>query len=343
MARDPRSTQFPDDEVTLVHCVNRCVRRAMLCGSDPLSGRCCEHRRQWIQDRLEFLAGSMLIDVCGFAVMSNHVHVVLRNRPDLVKEFSDDEVRRRWWELCPARRADDGHPAEPTDIDLLFLVPDDKLDEIRIRLSSVSWFMRFLCERIARRSNTEDDVTGRFWEGRFKAQPLLDEAAVLACTMYVDLNPIRAAIAKTPESSQYTSAYERIQAIIGRKSKKKQRDEPRDGWLTPISLTETHTITRRERRASDKGFLPLSLPEYLRLLDWTGRQIRHDKRGSIPTDLAPILDRLQIAEGMWIETVKHFGRWFKRAAGRATSLRDEATRRGTAWLHGTTAGGRAFG
>ena len=84
------------------------------------------------------------------------------------------------------------------------------------------------------------------------------------------------------------------------------------------------------------------MDQYLALLDWTGRQIRADKRGSIPAELAPILDRLQIHGELWVDTVLHFGRWFRRAAGRSSSLLDEAARHGRRWLHGTAASRTAF-
>jgi len=74
-----------EEEVGVYHCINRCVRRAFLCGTDSVTGQCCDHPKQWIQDRLEFLAGQFGVDVPGFAVMSNHLHVVVRNRPDVVK------------------------------------------------------------------------------------------------------------------------------------------------------------------------------------------------------------------------------------------------------------------
>ena len=134
----------------------------------------------------------MGIEALGYAVMSNHFHCVLRSRHDVVTTWSDDEVARKWWMLCPARKKKDGSPAEPTEFELNSIRNDTLgLKEKRVRLSSVSWFMRFLSERIAKEANKQDHCSGRFWEGRFKSQVLLDDAAILACLQYVDLNPVR--------------------------------------------------------------------------------------------------------------------------------------------------------
>ena len=178
---------------------------------DPLTGKDYEQRRELIRQRMEFLAGVMGIEVLGFAVMSNHFHCILRSRHDVVATWSDDEVARKWWMLCPARKNKDLSPAEPTEFELNSIRNDATgLKDKRTRLSSISWFMRFLSERVAKEANKQDECTGRFWEGRFKAQVLLDEAAILACMQYVDLNPIRAGIATKPETSDFTSAQERI-------------------------------------------------------------------------------------------------------------------------------------
>jgi REP element-mobilizing transposase RayT len=96
MARVNRREVLAEGEIQVVHCVNRCVRRGFLCGTDDLTGQNYEHRRQWIRNRIEFLAGIFGIDVLGFSVMSNHLHVVLRSRPDVVTEWSDEDVARRW-------------------------------------------------------------------------------------------------------------------------------------------------------------------------------------------------------------------------------------------------------
>jgi hypothetical protein len=352
-----------DGEVGIFHCVNRCVRRAWLCGQDPLSGKSYDHRKDWIRERLEELAGIYGVDILGFAVMANHVHVVLRTRPDVVETWSDDEVARRWWRLFPKRRDAEGRPADPEPHELGMLTCDrDALAERRRRLGNLSWFMRCLCEPIARRANKEDRCTGRFWEGRFKSQKLLDEAAVLACSVYVDLNPIRAGIATTPEASEYTSAQERIETHRGAKRGgrgrragarrsargRRQRVVPpaeRDGWLCPIDVEgdEAGKARRnRQRRASDKGFLSMRLEDYLEILDWTGRQVRGDKRGAIPADISPILQRLGLSDEYWIDCVKNFGRWFHRAAGRVSLLAEEASRAGKRWLQGVAHCQHAF-
>jgi hypothetical protein len=278
--------------------------------------------------------------------MQNHLHQVLRSRPDVVKGWSDEEVARRWLRLFPERRNEDGSPAEPSQPEIDSIVNDpDKLSKRRRRLSDISWWARCTAENIARQSNREDNVTGHFWEGRYKSQLLLDEAALLACTVYVDLNPIRAAMAQTPETSLYTGAKDRIDDLRTRDDRTRLSDHQwersgggkRSGWMSPIEIDERADPIGSEpsesgRRASEKGFLPISLCAYLELLDWTGRAIRSDKRGSIPGHLASILTRLGLNTSLWCDVVREFGRLFKQAVGTAASLDDEASRRGQRWM-----------
>ncbi len=358
MARLSRGEYLDPQTIQIVHAVQRCVRRAFLCGNDPLTGKSHEHRRQWIRDRLEFLASVFAIDCLTFAVMSNHLHVVLRSRPDVLRQWSDEQVARRWLRLFPRRRLANGQPAPPTDVELNMIVLDPrKLAELRVRLSDISWWMRCTAENIARQANREDACSGRFWEGRYKAQLLLDEASLLACSMYVDLNPVRAALAETPEESKYTGARERIDdlkelsppntsdssqplrsKVRSTRRWERSRRRARSGWMSPLQINEQSDpvgpdASRCGRRASFKGFLSMSLTRYLELLDWTGRQLRSDKRGSIPSHLAPILERLGIGAQGWCDLVSKFGRLFNRAAGNPVSLSREATRRGQHYLH----------
>jgi len=362
MPRIRRRFLLDPAEIGVYHCINRCVRRAFLCGNDPVSGKSYEHRRQWIQDRMQFLAGQLGVDVLGFAVLHNHLHIVLRNRPDVVQGWSDLEVARRWWNVFPKRKDDDGNAKEPSDIELqMIVINPEKLAEIRQRLSSVSWFMRCLAERIARMSNAEDMCAGRFWQGRFCCVPLLDESALAACLAYVDLNPVRAQIAETPETSRFTSVYERIRALRAQLADAPVPAEPKRPdpgsdesqhcdaplpaeldekpanatWLSPFELSDVaQTEPVPADRASNKGCLPMSFAEYLNLLDWTGRQIRADKRGAIPADLAPILERLRVDSDGWLKLMGRFSRLFRRAAGRPQSMQIEREVRGCRLMQG---------
>jgi hypothetical protein len=211
-------------------------------------------------------------------------------------------------------------------MDLNMIRHDAKgLLEKRRRLSDISWFMRCLVEPIARQSNKEDEVTGRFWEGRFRAQPLLDETAIAACLAYVDLNPIRAGIAKTPETSDFTSAQERIEdrqlatdLVSADAQDLRTEHGEQAGWLSPMALDPPRKKVRETqttRRASNKGCLSMSLDDYLKLLDWTGRQIHKNKLGRIPEACAPILTRLQCDAATWLDFVKNFHLRFRREAG----------------------------
>lgn len=328
MARLARGDVFDPAEVSVVHCINRCVRQAYLCGVDPHTGRNFEHRKAWLEQRLEFLAGQFGIDVLAFAILSNHFHLVLRNRPDVVAAWSDEEVARRWLRLCPLRKTPDGLPAEPTESDLATIskVPQ-RLAEIRRRLSDISWLMRMIAEPIARRANAEDQTAGRFWQGRFKAVKLLDEAAVLACAAYVDLNPIRAGLCETLEQSEHTSARRRI---ASEPTPANSQTRP-DGWLAPVALQEADAAPGPEpdcggRRASTKGFLPLSTCEYLQLVEWTGRQFVRGK-SRIPDHVPPLLARLGIDATDWLSLAGNFGRLFHRVAGSARSVARPASRR----------------
>jgi REP element-mobilizing transposase RayT len=321
MARLARAELVDPAEVAVFHCFHRCVRRGYLCGDDPYTGRNYDYRKQWIEKRLEWLASVFGIDLVGFSIMSNHFHVILRSRPDVVVGWSDTEVARRWFLLCPLRKNADGQPEQPSEaeLDTIRRVPE-RLAEIRRRLSDISWWMRMTAEPVARRANREDEVTGHFWEGRYRCVKLCDEAALLACLVYVDLNPIRAGIALTPESSDYTSLQRRIEALLG--------TPDAAAFLAPLEIDQTELgqtelgplPSATHRRASDKGCLPITVADYLNLVDWTGRQLAEGKRGVIPAKLAPILVRLCIADHHWLSVVAHFGRYFHRVAGAAQSV-----------------------
>ena len=209
-----RATLVSLDDTPWYHCVNRCVRRAFLCGEDRHTGRDYSHRRGWIADRIQQLAGVFAIDVAAYAVMSNHFHVVVRIDRERAEGWDTQEILERWTRLFQGPRLVQRYLKDPDSLDTNEQQTLKTLVETyRQRLYDLSWYMRALNEHIARQANAEDGVTGRFWEGRFKSQALLDEAALLAVMAYVDLNPIRAGIADTPEQAEYTAIHARIRAL----------------------------------------------------------------------------------------------------------------------------------
>ena len=205
--------------------------------------------------------------------------------------------------------------------------------------------MGILCENIARRANQEDDCTGRFFEARFKCRECVDEGGVLLCGLYVDLNPIRAGEAGSPETACYTSAYQRIQA---QQQRKNARDRA-DGWLAELSLRDGSVqdprkvySSRTGRRASDLGVLSISWENYLKLLRWTGRQMRSGARSTVPRDLEAVLDQLLLRADTWLETVRDCQQAFCHAVGAPAGLAAVAERMGRRCLKGASASRHAF-
>ncbi|MFQ3219728.1 MAG: REP element-mobilizing transposase RayT, partial [Paraglaciecola sp.] len=209
----PRKSQVSLIDTLSYHCVSRCVRHSFLCGMDKHSGQSYEHRRGWVEDRVLFLSTVFAIDICAYAVMSNHTHIVLYVDKTLADTWDTDEVLRRYHKLHKGTLLTQKYVKGDKLSAGELITFDETVKRYRQRLYDISWFMRILNEYIAREANKEDRCTGRFWEGRFKSQALLDESAVLACMAYVDLNPIRAKMQTTPETSKHTSIKKRTQAV----------------------------------------------------------------------------------------------------------------------------------
>jgi hypothetical protein len=359
MARLARVEVFSPDEIAIVHVMNRTVRRCFLMGEDPLTGKNFDHRKSWMEEELQHLAAHFGIDLLCYSILSNHFHLILRSRPDVVAVWDDAEVARRWLMLCPKGPTAENRLEEPGESELDAIRRDPaRLQEIRSRLSDISWWMRLLSQKIGRMANQEDGEIGKFWQARYRAVRLLDETAILACAAYVDLNPIRAAMAETIETSDYTSAQQRALAFQqsltvtipedkaasseereargvehGSMSQHLSSPKPVSGRtvkpiaksLCPLSLDESRgelgaCVHQSGTRASDKGFLPTSMADYLELLDWTARQMRSDKRGSTPARAEPIFKRLGIDAETWCELTKDFGRLFSTVAGKPTVI-----------------------
>jgi hypothetical protein len=354
----PRSTIVSLEDTPWYHCVSRCVRRAFLCGEDRFSGMNFDHRRGWIAERVKQLAGIFAIDVAAYAIMSSHYHIVVRVDRERALGWSLEEVLERWTQLFSGpllvTRYLSEERAQMTEAEIAKV--EEWGEEYRSRLHDLSWFMRTLNEHIARKANAEDGVKGRFWEGRFKSQALLDEKALLAAMAYVDLNPVRAGIAETPETSDYTSIQERIAGVPdeaeaqidtrGSTATQLLDSQALDGE-TLRAEKEMQPLTRAALMPFDATFrtswaIPFAFADYLELVDWTGRAIRSDKRGSIPAGHPAILDRLGIDPQQFIGYSERMLKAFGTAVGAPASLASLCARRQTKYLHGIRAARRMF-
>ena len=277
----------------IYHCVSRCVRRAWLCGTDAVSGRSFEHRKQWIERRLLELSKVFAVELWGYAVMSNHYHAVLKTQPQRAAAWTDEEVAARWLQICKVsdevvrsrrHKAIVGNP--------------ERVAELRFRLGDLSWFMRYLNEPLARWANREDGCTGRFWQGRFHSETLLDEGAVLAAMAYVDLNPVRAGLTECAETAKYTGLVRRLEA---------------EG-------SQDHGLGRLEE-------LGLRLSDYVRLVQWM-------ERGEQTNESTPKTGRLaQYTADGWGRRLKAL-KTHCRVQGAAPLLREFAQACGQRWFKG---------
>jgi REP element-mobilizing transposase RayT len=294
----PRKALISLADTPYYHVTSRCVRRAFLCGTDHYSGKNYEHRRQWVVDRIRLLSSLFAIDLCAYAVMNNHYHLVLKLCPEQLDELDDDEVIERWCALFKGplliQRYLDGDGLKPFER----ITVADIVKVWRKKLASISWFMRCLNQPIARQANLEDECTGKFWESRFTSQALKSEEALLSCMAYVDLNPVRAGISDRPETSSYTSIRERLQPAFN--TQQAIDDQTQCGDLLDFTTMLKPMLPFENRLLNEtRTGIPFNFEEYLELVDWTGRIIRSDKRGYIDNSVPPILNQLQITPEQW--------------------------------------------
>ncbi len=171
--------------------------------------------------------------------------------------------------------------------------------------------MRCLNESIARRANAEDNCTGRFWEGRFRSQALLDEGALLTCMAYVDLNPIRAGTATTLEESEYTSIRERLLAAA--------RGQRAAVGLVPFA-----------DQAGGGGVepLPVAFADYVEVVRWTAASLREPRAGEVPEKIGTVLGELNLDSVGFVDSIRNFARRFFTMVGQVHEIDVESRRRG---------------
>jgi len=301
----PRKEQVSLSDTPYYHIVSRCVRRTFLCGTDKVTGISYEHRRVWIEDRIRILASIFAVDICAYAVMSNHIHLVVKLAPDSINTLNNKEIIERWTALFKGplliQRWRNGETLDKVQRDTVASC----IQAYRKRLTDLGWFMKCLNEPIARQANKEDGCTGHFWESRYKSQALLTDEALLSAMAYVDLNPVRAGMAKTPESSKHTSIRERItpRFNLSRAISEQQQLEALNVFNIPLKPLLTFEGAARNHKQD--GIL-FAFEDYLQLVDVTGRSIRADKKHAIPNHLPPILQRIEIDYETWLLNVTQF-------------------------------------
>ena len=303
------------DETPYYHVTSRCVRRAFLCGIDRQTGKSYEHRRAWIEDRIRVLSSLFSIELCAYAIMSNHYHLVVRINPDEPASWSDDEVLRRWTALFRGpilvQRYLAGDPLATVELDTVRTLAT----LYRARLGSLSWFMKCLNEPIARKANAEDSCSGHFWEARFHSQPLRSEDALVAAMAYVDLNPVRANIAGKPQDSDYTSIKARLAGDSQRTVQRSASTLLESGEINHFQVPPRPLMPFSDNgRADDTGIvtLPVQALEYVRLVEASGRLRVHGKRGRIDPALESVLTRLGFSADEWLSASTAFALHYRR-------------------------------
>jgi hypothetical protein len=305
----PRS-KIVDPEITpWYHCISQCARQAFLLDSPR------DRRRQWLEERLRELTTIFGIDVGSYAFLQNHLHVLVHLDTRRVKGWSRTEVLRRWARLYPPR---DGRRKPLKNLKRWIreqLKDRQQVSRLRQRLGDLGWFMKSLKEPFSRLVNQQEGCRGTLWAGRYKSIAILDEAALLATCVYVDLNPFAAGMSRLPELAMFTSLYARIdycrqrgrgaqlQASLAAAeqgsvaSARVARGLERGQWLCPMD-------DPRDRGSDRVGILSgFSLGSYLLLVDGTSRVCRAGK-ARVRAEAASLLERLGIERQRWESTLQ---------------------------------------
>lgn len=342
-----RKNQIDLDSTPYYHCISRCVRRAYLCGKDQYTGICYDHRKPWLLNRMASLTNAFAINVTAYSVMSNHYHVILYVDREKALTWSTEETIRRWLLIYRGNRlVQRFHRKEvltQSEMETIKLMAAD----YRKQLYSISTFMACLNQKIACAANQEDNCRGRFWEGRFKSQALLDETALLTCMMYVDLNPIRAGSCQTLEGSDFTSIQQRLLQHAKLLSEKRASTADSENIQPNIMKNDTSESAKKYELPILQPFLddqkidntqskqvPFKFTDYLQLIDWTGRIIREGKKGAIPDSTTPILEKLRIKPEAIVDTIQSYQKLFKYAVGPIEKMKQYANNLNKKWLFG---------
>lgn len=240
--RKPRRQQLDFENGCYCHLISSCVRQQFLLGKDIDNGKDNSHRRDWLEKRLLFLTSVFSVELFGYAIMSNHYHLVVKFIPQAAALWTQEEVARRWLRLFPKKTLE----LNESWIEEVLDNPE-YVEELRERLCTSPNFMKALNEYIARRANHEDQVRGAFWAGRYNSRQIDSPNDMVGCMGYVDLNPLRAKVVKDPEQpGQHTSLARRLEEIEFHQAQDYEQSHETSADVKPseesghLSLSEDH-------------------------------------------------------------------------------------------------------
>lgn len=319
MPRQNRSSQICLHECRSYHVISRCTRQLHILGGDDAQRN---DRKAMLLRQLERVATFTAVGVAGFAVMDNHVHLLLKVDSESAREWSPREVARRWLGLHPPR---DGYrrrvDVEDEHIEALLADPTLGLvASLREKLMSISQFMKEFKQEVTQAINVLEDTIGSVWAGRFKAGRVTDEAQLLTTLVYIDLNPFAAGLCDTPEAGHHTSLAARLRGKVDSEGNEidaapESRKPPaasststpaeHSGWWMNVGGGEPGAAHRGRAIMPDTT---LTFGAYLKLLDRTARLLRKGKR-ALARDFEPILARLTTTPAGLATTLQA---WFER-------------------------------
>lgn len=297
MPRPKRSDIVIPDEIQTFRCIYRCIRYCRIAGTHPVTRKSCEHRRQWVSQRLEDLSELFAIECLLHRVENGEFECVIRTRPDVASKWSDREVAKRWCTLFPHKTPE--HEREKAERERIDGIADDKqrVQELRNRLKDISWYMRCFAANIAERANEEDGVKGRFWDGRFKPTLLLDDHAQLATAVAIECS--------SPEPTCGQETNSRTGAVGRQRSPEKRRK------------------TRRTNQTFEFEFTCCSSSEFRALKTWTANQFKARSSGEGKNRSLRVLKALGLDRERWLEVVRTIRAFSGCVAGTKASIQAE--------------------